>query len=113
MPVTSISLRGYIVGPIWWPAGAECYKPLSYSISDERCRWSEPGTLRDHVVAAVNDGDFQSATLAHAEIVIERRNGNRRVIRSFPLSHFPSITDCLHPDGEDWCPQGDWEDDDA
>jgi hypothetical protein len=108
--ITNISLRGFIVGPIWWPAGAECYKPLSYSITDERVRWSEPGTLRDHVLAATNDGDFQSATLAQAELVVERRAGNRRVIRSFPLSHFPSVADCLHPDGDDWCPQDDFED---
>lgn len=107
--ITNISLRGYIVGTIWMPA-VECYKPLDYCISDQR-RWSELGTLRDHVLAATNDGDFQSATLAHAEIVIERQTGNRRVIRSFPLSRFPSVADCLHPDGEDWCPQDDSEDD--
>lgn len=107
--ITDIRLRGFIVGPIWMPA-VECYKPLDYSISDERRRWSGPGTLRAHVLAATNDGDFQSATLAHGELVIERRAGNRRVIRSFPLSHFPSVADCLHPAGDDWCPQDDSED---
>jgi len=30
MPITNIALRGYIVGPIWWPAGAECFKDLHY-----------------------------------------------------------------------------------
>jgi hypothetical protein len=104
--VTDISLRGFIVGPIWWPAGAECFKPLSYSITRES-KLLDGGTLRDHVLRATNDGDFQHATLALAEIVIERRTGSRRVIRSFPLSHFPSVADCLHPDGEDWCPQSD------
>lgn len=104
MPITDISLRGFIVGPIWWPSGSECYKPLSYNITDHDARWSEPGTLREHVVAAVCDGDFQSASLACAELVIERRAGNRRVIRSFPLSKFPSVADCLDPDGDDWCP---------
>lgn len=110
MPVTNISLRGYVVGPIWWPAGSECYKPLAYSITRENGRFTEPGTLRDHVLRATNDGDFQSCTLARAELVIERRQGNRRVIRSFPLSRFPSVADCLHPDGDDWCPQYDGED---
>jgi hypothetical protein len=107
--ITNISLRGFIVGPIWWPAGAECYKPLDYSITRESAL-IDGGTLRDHVLRATNDGDFQSATLACAELVIERRAGNRRVIRSFQLSHFPSVADCLHPDGDDWCPQSDFED---
>jgi hypothetical protein len=102
--ITDISLRGFIVGTIWMPA-VECYKPLNYSITREQARWSDPGTLREHVLAATNDGDFQSATLAHGKIVIERRTGNRRVIRAFPLSHFPSVADCLHPEGDDWCPQ--------
>lgn len=106
----NISLRGYIVGPIWWPAGAECFKPLDYDITSESARM-DGGTLRDHVLRATNDGDFQSATLAHAELVVERRNGSRRVIRSFPLSRFPSVADCLHPEGDDWCPQTDMEDD--
>lgn len=110
MPITSIELRGYVVGPIWWPAGAECFKDLRYNATDQNARWSEPGTLRDHVLAATRDGDFQNCTIAHGELVIERRQGSRRVIRSFPLSKFPSIADCLHPEGDDWCPQYDGED---
>jgi len=108
--ITNISLRGFVVGPIWWPVGEECYKPLDYSITDQNARWSEPGTLRDHVLRATNDGDFQSCTLAQAELVVERRTGNRRVIRSFRLSRFPSVADCLHPDGDDWCPSFDADD---
>lgn len=107
MPLSSITIRGFIVGPIWWPMGAECYKPLRYSITSEEKRWSEPGTLREHVLAALRDGDFQSATIAHGEIVVEMIRERRRVLRSFPLSHFPSVADCLHPDGDDWCPQHD------
>lgn len=102
MPVTSIELRGFIVGPIWWPADAECYKPLHYSVFD----FTERGTLRDHVLRATQDGDFQNATIAHGELVLERRTAGRRVIRSWPLSKFSSVADCLHPDGDDWCPQG-------
>lgn len=108
--ITDIILRGFIVGPIWWPAGVECYKPLNYSITREDGRFSEPGTLRDHVLRATQDGDFQSATLACAEIVVTCQRERRRVTRSFPLSHFPSIADCLHPEGDDWCPQNDCED---
>lgn len=105
MPITNMRLQGFIVGPIWWPVGAECFKPLDYSLTDQEARWSEPGTLREHVLSATRDGDFQHATLAHAVLVVERRLGSRRVIRSFPLSHFPSVADCLHPEGDDWCPQ--------
>lgn len=105
----SISIRGYIVGPIWWPADSECYKPLVYDLTREAALM-DGATLRDHVLRATNDGDFQHATLAHAELVVERRKAGRRVIRSFPLSHFPSVADCLHPDGDDWCPQDDFED---
>lgn len=109
--ITDIRIRGFVVGPIWWPAGAECYKPLDYSITREGVRMvPDRGTLRDHVLRATNDGDFQSATLARAKLIIERRRGSRRVIRSWPLSQFPSVADCLHPDGDDWCPQGDMED---
>lgn len=111
--ITEIRLRGFVVGPIWWPVGTECYKPLEYSCTDTNSRWSEPGTLRDHVLCVINDGDFQSCTLAHAELIVERRKGNRRVIRSWPLSRFPSVADCLHPDGDDWCPQHDDESEDA
>jgi len=110
MPITSISIHGFIVGQIWQPGCGECFKPLCYNIARQDKLWSEPGTLRDHVLCAVNDGDFQHATLAQADLVIERHQGNRRVIRSWSLSRFPSVADCLHPDGDDWCPPCDLED---
>lgn len=106
----NISIRGFIVGPIWWPAGAECYKRLSYDLTREDRRFLEPGTLRDHVLSATNDGDFQHATIALGELVIEtrKRGAGRETVkrRTWPLSRFPSIADCLHPDGDDWCPSG-------
>lgn len=110
MPITNIALRGFVVGPIWWPAGAECYKPLEYNCTDQNARWSEPGTLRDHVLRATNDGDFQHCTIAHGELVVTVQRERRTIKRSFPLSKFPSVADCLHPDGDDWCPQDDTED---
>lgn len=109
MPISRIEIRGFVVGPIWWPAGGECFKPLAYDLKDHDARFSEPGTLRDHVLRATNNGDFQSCTVAQGELVIERRVGNRRVIRSWPLSRFPSVADCLHPEGADWCPPYDGE----
>lgn len=105
-----ISIRGYIVGQIWMPT-TECYKRLDYDLTREDARFTAPGTLRDHVLRATNDGDFQSATLAHAELVVTRRKreGTRTVTvtRAWPLSRFPSVADCIHPEGDDWCPQGD------
>jgi hypothetical protein len=109
--ITDISLRGFVVGPIWWPAGAECFKDLAYSITREDGRLTEPGTLRDHVLRATNDGDFQHCTIALGEIVVTCVRGRRKVQRSFPLRKFPSIADCLHPEGDDWCPS--FPDDDA
>jgi hypothetical protein len=103
MPVTDISLRGFLVGPIWWPMGAECSKPLSYSITREDERFTEPGTLREHVLAATNDGDFHGATIAHGELVVTVHRDRRKIVRSFPLDRFLSIADCLHGD-PDWYP---------
>jgi hypothetical protein len=104
----NISLRGYLVGHIWQPGLGECFKPLSYDITREDHRFTEPGTLRDHILAATNDGDFQSCSLAAAELVAtrtERKEGRTVTVeRRWPLECFKSIADCLHPD-RDWCPQ--------
>jgi hypothetical protein len=104
------SIRGFIVGTIWMPS-VECYKPLNYDLTREDARFTEPGTLRDHVLRATNDGDFQSCSIAHGELIARRtiRKDGRvvTVTRTWPLAKFPSIADCLHPEGDDWCPQGD------
>lgn len=110
----SFRLTGYLVGPIW--NGAECWKDLYYNLTREDALFSEPGTLRDHILRATNDGDFQSCSIAHGELVAtqhgRRGSGSVTVTRSWPLDRFPSISDCLHGD-PDWCPQHpleDWED---
>jgi hypothetical protein len=107
MRQVSFELVGFVVGSIWWPAGAECFKPLSYDISREDGRFSAPADLRTHVLAATNDGDFQSCSIADGRLIatIERQSGTSRVTRTreFPLSMFPSVADCLHPDA-DWLP---------
>jgi hypothetical protein len=102
--LTDVRITGFVVGPIWWPVGVECYKPLNYSITREDARFSAPGTLRDHVLAATNDGDFQHCTIAQGRLVVTRLIGSRRVTRGWPLDYFPSVRDCLHPDGDDWFP---------
>ena len=102
---TTFHLTGYLVGDIWMPQ-AECYRPLSYNLTRESARFTSPGTLRDHVLAATSDGDFRSAQIADGYLVCERvyttRGSNGRVTRTraWPLSRFPSIADCIK---EDWC----------
>jgi hypothetical protein len=105
----NISIRGFVVGPVWWPAGVECFKPLDYDLTREDARFLEPGTLRDHILAATNDGDFQHCTIAQGELIIETTRRDKasaivKRIRSWPLDRFPSIADCLHP-GPDWWPE--------
>jgi hypothetical protein len=109
---TDISIHGFLVGDIWMPM-TECWKDLFYNITSEDERWSEPGTLREHVCRATNDGDFRSAAIAQGELVVtirrEAPQGTLTRSRSFPLSMFPSVRDMLHDD-PDWfppCDEGD------
>jgi hypothetical protein len=107
---TQITITGYLVGDIWMPA-IECWKRLDYDLTREEARFTEPGTLRDHILAATNDSDFQSCSIAHGELTVTRTTVSldnhtrrtKRVTRSWPLEHFPSIRDCLHND-PDWWP---------
>jgi hypothetical protein len=103
---TQIKITGYLVGYIWMPCG-ECWKDLEYDLSGEQRRFIEPGTLRDHVLRATNDGDFQSCSIAQGEIVVTRtsRSGGTTIrrTRSFPMSMFPSVSDLIHDD-PDWFP---------
>lgn len=102
MPTAQISITGYLVGNIWMP-NAECWKSLNYDATAKSWQWGEKGTLRDHVLAATNDGDFQSCVIAQGEVVITHRKGSRKTSRSFPLTMFKSISDCVHSD-PDWFP---------
>lgn len=103
MHTTRITLSGYLVGGIWWPVDVECWKTFKYDLTREDCRFTEPGTLRDHVLRIICDGDFQSASIAQGELTITVTKPGRKLSRAFPLSRFPSIADCLHPD-PDWFP---------
>lgn len=107
-PIFTHEIRGYLVGPIWMPA-TECYKPLRYQLTNEDARFNEPLTLREHVLRATNDGNFQYCQIADGELVTtayitkETRNYRRSVSR--PLSAFPSIADCVKTDWDG--PMGD------
>jgi hypothetical protein len=105
-------ITGFLVGNIWWPVGAECWKDVRYRCQDEQARTEGKMTLRDHILRITNDGDFQSCVIAQGEITItatrydpERRTLCRRS-RSWPLDRFPSVADCLHDDPDWWpsCP---------
>lgn len=94
-----MTITGWLVGNIWMP-NAECYKPFKHSIDGQDSRWSEKGTLRDHVLAATRDGDFQSCKIAEGILEVSMfvgRNG-KRITRWFPLDMFPSIADCVKTD---------------
>lgn len=107
MPKThvEITISGYVVGPIWWPCGQECYKPFRYDLSREDARFTEPGTLRDHVLRITNDGDFQGCEIADGILTATTHRPNRKKSRNFDLTIFPSIADCVKTD---WCgPAGD------
>lgn len=108
--ITEISIRGYLVGPIWWPVGEECWKDLCYDVLREEGRFSEPPTLRDHLnhLVAELGGDFQGCSIAQGELIIRtsRRDSAGATItrtRAWPLDRFPSAKDYCHSD-PDWCP---------
>lgn len=106
MQILSINVTGYLVGNMWWPS-SEAWKELSVDVLRARDRFTERPDFRRIIVDACNDGDFQSASIAHGEVtvtLIERQGlKSHRVSRSWPLSQFPSIADCLHDD-PDWYP---------
>lgn len=97
-----VTIHGYVVGPIWWPVGHECYKFFTYDLTREDKRFSEPGTLRDHVLVITNDGDFQHCEIAdgYLEATTTKEQGSTvtRKTRLFNLSIFPSIADCVKLD---------------
>lgn len=106
--MTSIEISGFVVGEIWWPVGAECFKPFRHDVV-AYARRCDGATLRDHILEITRDGDFQGCTIAQGEITITLHRPNRRRSRTWPLDRFPSVSDCLHED-PDWHPV--WESDD-
>jgi hypothetical protein len=102
----SIEIRGTLVGTIWWPVGAECWKDARHDVTGHAARCingdaakGKP-SLRQHVDAMVNDGDFQGAEIADGELIITIRKPGRSRSRSFPLTMFPSIADMRRDDWE-------------
>lgn len=98
MTTTQITISGYVVGPIWWPAGAECFKEFRHDATAYDARCTRPSTLREHCCRITSDGDFQGCDIADGVLTITRHRNGRRVSRDFPLEMFPSISDMLKTD---------------
>lgn len=75
----SINIQGTIQGYIWWPQ-TECTKPFQYSVDKEE-------TLRDALLSATNDGDFQSACVRDCMVTVRRRAGQFSHTRTLFLEH--------------------------
>lgn len=96
----STRLVGGICGPIWWPVGAMCGKPLNVDIGRVRDRLCGPGktTLRDILLSVDNaeGGDFQSSKFtADTEIEVRFWDDSKRryVTRYVPLLELPAAAD--------------------
>ncbi len=104
---TEIKISGSLVGKIWMPS-VTCWKDFSYDVIREQARTiGGKMTLRDHVLRATNDGDFQSCEMGDSFLTIKtsRRTESGAVItrsRSWPMEYFPSVSDCVIAD---WVPE--------
>jgi hypothetical protein len=99
---TSVIISGIIGGKIWMPA---CTCAKSFKASNQKYPFthysdgSQP-TLRDMVLHITNDGDFQDASIADAEVTFSRTktlsNGERVTrTRTMDVRKFPSVADCI------------------
>jgi hypothetical protein len=85
---------------------AVCTKDFTVSEDDFRYSDGSRPTLRDMVLRATNDGDFQSANVSFGELVIEiislRKDSNGSVTRKryFDLRMFASIADSIVSEDE-------------
>lgn len=97
MKSLDVLITGQIQGPIWMPP-VTCTKQFTLHKHDLRFAEGRP-TLRDMVLRATNDGDFQSTTISWGELVLTslRVFGPVRVTRErrYDLRKFPSIADCM------------------
>lgn len=105
----SMTLHGAICGPIWWPTGAKCGKPIDTYI--QRIEPRDVSKVRrsifDIVADVCNDGDFQAAKLSadsfiqieHTTLytrdtddVIVKRVSHARIV---DLAALPSVADLV------------------
>jgi hypothetical protein len=105
LTIQSISVHGWLVGRLWGGSG---WKPVHADITRARRRRGFYDAVKD----LTDDGDFERCRLV-GEISITmtewRRGRIHTVEQEIPLSRFPSISACLHPD-QTWAPDGDHDD---
>lgn len=100
LSATNVYIRGQIQGPIWMPT-ITCTKYFTVSKDDFRYSDGSRPTLRDMVLRATNDGDFQSADISFGTLTIElirpRKDGTGYSTRkrNWDLRRFASIQDCI------------------
>ena len=87
---STTTLRGGIVGPIWWSAGVKFAKPLTVRLTR-----NEP--LHDEIARVLVDGDFQSSSLtadSFIEIVHLQQRGRTRIKRwrTVEIIDLPSLS---------------------
>ncbi len=73
---TEAYLSGGICGPIWWPTGSICGRPLRVNLRSKFKRFSDPASFRDVLESVLMEegGDFQAAKFtADTEIVLLRK----------------------------------------
>ncbi len=105
MKRTIATISGQIQGPIWMPA---CTCTKDFTVSEDDLRYSDGSrpSLRDMVLKATCDGDFQSAEVSFGHLTIEmlipRTDGKGYTSRKrhFDLRQFQSIADCLVPEDQ-------------
>jgi hypothetical protein len=108
---TTFSIRGTLVGELWWPTGAPAYKAASFTFSrvQDRPFVEHCDTIRQAVESLMRreDGDFSTAARLSADsyLAITHRTARRETTRYFGLDRFASIADYLTDDfapGEEW-----------
>lgn len=103
VPSIKAEIRGWIQGKIWMPP-VTCTKHFHISEVDFRYADGKKPTLRDMVLKATNDGDFQSAELSEGELILTMvlpradKKGSITKTKTFNLRWFPSVSDCVCPE---------------
>ena len=104
---TIAHIHGQIQGRIWMPA---CVCTKSFRVSEDDFRYSDGSrpTLRDMILRATNDGDFQSAAVSYGwltvETILPRKDSRGQITRKrswnlrSPL--FSSLADLIVPEDE-------------
>ena len=103
---TEAYLSGGICGPIWWPVGELCGRPLRVNLQSKFKRFSEPATFRDVLESILmsEGGDFQAAKFtADTEIVFLRKTLNSEKtyqvrVRARELISEPDFSDLVNSD---------------